>query len=141
MHIFESFGNLISQANLESLLELIQVLKFMVNFDRHNTASAKAAQIYDEINKAFKRLIKYGQIQDISQKVVIDCFLGLLKMSIATKLNQHNNAKIKNNEAFVCSLSCMKILLKSKTQNNYIECLNSLYLVIKENIIYNSIQF
>jgi len=62
-------------------------------------------------------------------------------MSIATKLNQSNNAKIKNSEAFICSLACVKILLKSKTQNNYIECLNSLYLVIKENIKQNSIQF
>jgi len=66
MYIFETFGNLISQANLESLLELIHVLKFMVNFDKHNTVCAKEALIYEEITKAFKRLIKYGQIQEIS---------------------------------------------------------------------------
>jgi len=43
MNIFETFCNLIGQANLDSLFEFISVLKFMVNFDRHNIASAKEA--------------------------------------------------------------------------------------------------
>jgi len=72
---------------------------------------------------------------------VVDCFLALLKMGIASKLVQSNNAKIKNNEAFVCSLACVKILLKSKTQNNYLDALSNLYVIIKENYIHNSIVF
>lgn len=54
----------------------------MVNHDSHNQASAKEAGIFSAITNSFKRLIKYGQQQDINQVLVLKSFSSLLKMSI-----------------------------------------------------------
>lgn len=59
-----------------------------------------------------KRLIKYGQDADIKQEIVLKSFSALLKMSVAYK---GKKLYIKNFEAMLCSLFCLKVLLKSKT--------------------------
>lgn len=136
--IFDTFTSLIGQSTLDSLLHFIAVLQFMVNHDIHTQASAKEAGIFNAITNSFKRLIKYGQQQDINQATVLKSFSSLLKMSIGV-VGQKNNT-IKNFDALFCSLTCFKILLKSKSKNNnYYDAVKSLCRVMTEPE--NSIMF
>ena len=97
--------------------------------------------MYSSIQGSFKRLIKYGQKQDINQEAVLNCFQSLLKMSIGNKVVQSQNVKIKNNDALACYIFCIKILLKSETSNCYIEALQSLLHIMKECAPLNCILF
>jgi len=96
----------------------------MVNQDVHNQYAVKEAGIYQAITNSFKRLIKYGQKQDIKQEAVTKSLSALLNMSVQDKNQKKTN--LQNPEALFCSLQCIKVLLKSKTTNNYSESLNLL---------------
>lgn len=140
--IFEAFSKLIGQSTLDNLFEFITLLKLMVNQDQQNKAAAKEAQIYSAITNSFKRLVKYGQQQDIKQETVLKCFSALLKMSTSSKQKKiTSTVTIKNFDALFCSLYCVKILLKSKTKNNYSDSVNNLCEIMKEGAAENCIMF
>jgi hypothetical protein len=72
----------------------------------------------------------------MSQEIVLNSFSALLKMSVSNKLK-----KVKNSDALLCSLFCIKILLKSKTRHNYIESINNLCKIMREGAPFNCVLF
>ena len=52
-----------------------------------------------------------------------------------------NNVQIKNFDALFCSLFCVKILLKSKSKNNYSDSINSLIKIMNDGGPENCMQF